>query len=700
MKCLVVAIVLTIFAFGGFAQNEIDPSAVIIVRDKWGVPHIFGKTDAQVAYGLAWAHAEDNFETIQKTVLASKSMLGQLIGREGATVDYVIHLLRIRDLVDARYEQDISGDFKAVLQGYCEGLNAYARLHPKEVLIKRAFPVHPKDIITYSVLQLALGCGVETELKKIFHGTVSMAEWEPLGSNAFAFNSLKTKDGSAFLAINTHHPLEGQVAWYEAHLSSQEGWNIIGGLFPGSPVIFTGVNDNIAWTHTVNHPDKIDVYQLQINPDNHLQYMVDGEWFTLDERIVKLKIKLPGFNLQVKRKTYHSIYGPTLITEKGTFSIRTPALMDIRGLEEWFRINKARNFTEFKKALKMEAIPGYNVVYADRFDTIFYLSNARMPYRDPAYDWKKTLPGNTSRTLWKQFHPIEDLPQLVNPASGYLYNTNNSPFYATADGSNIRSENYDRTMGYETHNNNRSNRVMELMKKFDRIGFDEFREIKYDLQLPQKLAYPVNMDTLFLLREDEDPEIGDLIKTLNSWDRKGTIDSKGAAVFAIAFYFIAGKYQRDENFKVVPREICIHALRYAKEYLIRHFGTTDITLGDYQRLERGNKSLPLPGLPDVLGAMYSTPSENGRVKGTIGECYIGLIRFTADGPEIETVNAFGASNRRSSPHYDDQMELFQKQETKKMTLNIEDIFRNAKTVYHPEILYKMPLTAKLNRGRR
>jgi acyl-homoserine-lactone acylase len=688
------------------STESIDPSQIDIVRDAYGVPHIFAKTDPEVAYGLAWAHSEDDFETIQKTILASKSMLGLHTGRDGATVDYIVHLLRLRELVSDRYESDISDEYKAVLQGYCDGLNAFARTHPKGVLVKRAFPVTPKDILAYSVLQLAIGCGVEGALKKIYSGAVPTTDLFPndlgpdgaQGSNAFAFNSKKTADGNVYLAINTHHPLEGLVAWYEAHLSSEEGWNILGSLFPGSPVIFTGVNDNLAWTHTVNHPDKLDVYQLEMHPVNELMYRVDGEWRTLEETVVKLKIKVPGFNLHVKKKAYWSIYGPTIITEKGTFSVRTGGIMDIRALEQWYRMNKATSYASFRKALKMEAIPAYNLVYGDRYDTIFYLSNGKLPFRDPSFNWKGTLPGNTSRTLWNAFHPLEDLPQVLNPSSGYVFNANHSPFKATAAEDNLKEVDFDPTLGYETHDNNRSLRVGELLSDLHAVSYADFKRIKYDLQLPKKLAFPVNIDTLFMLDERDNPEIADLITTLKKWDRKGTTDSKGAAVFAISFYQVADRYSKDETFTSMSAKACIETLQETKRYLIKNFGKTNITLGDYQKLERGDRTLPLPGLPDVLASMYSTPSENGRVKGTVGDCYIGFIKFTPAGPQIETINAFGASTKRTSKHYDDQMKMFVQQKTKSMTINKDEVYQSAETIYHPEVFSKIPGT-RLSRNR-
>ena len=691
-------------------ENGIDPSAIDIVRDAYGVPHIFAKTDAEVAYGLAWAHAEDDFQTIQKSFLASKGMLGMHTGREGASIDYVVSLLRIRELVDSLYDDSISAYYKTVLEGYSEGFNAFARTHPKEVLEKRAFPITPKDIIGYSVLQLAIGCGVDDALKKIYGGSVDLAfdlenvEAEtpnafetPQGSNAFAFNSKKTTDGKVYLAINTHHPLQGQVAWYEAHLNSEQGWNIIGALFPGSPVIFTGINENLAWTHTVNHPDRLDIYQLEINPANRLQYKVDGKWLTLEEDAIKLKVKVPGFNLHMKKKSYWSIYGPTVVTSRGVFSIRTGGLMDIRGLEQWFWMNKAKNFTQFKTALKMEALPGYNIVYGDRYDTIYYLSNGRLPIREKGYNWKSTVPGNTTKTLWTKFHPLESLPQVLNPKSGYVYNANHSPFNASASSDNLNQADYDSLMGYETHNNNRSIRVMELMSDLKKVSYNDFKRIKYDLQLPDSLAFPVDINLLFSLEEKQFPEVAELISVLKNWDRKATVDSRGAAVFGIFFYNVAERYKANQNFKHMTKEDCANTLLFVKNYLLRNFGTTNVTLGDYQRLERDEISIPLPGLPDVLAAMYAIPTEDGKVKGAVGECYIGLVQFSKNGPEIETVNCFGASNRKGNKHYADQMELFQQQKTKKMSLNKNEVIRGAKTIYHPEVLTRLSQSARVSK---
>jgi acyl-homoserine-lactone acylase len=662
---------------------QINPAKIDIIRDSFGVPHIFGKTDPDVAYGLAWAHAEDDFGTIQQSLMAGKSMLAQYQGKKGASIDYIIHLLRIPELVEAKYESDLSPAFKKLLEGYAAGLNAYAAAHPKEVLLKKAFPVTPKDMVQYSVLQLCVLSGADKALSSIFGGTVPLLEnYKTAGSNAFAFNSAKTTDGQVYLDINAHQPLEGPVAFYEAHLNSEDGWNIIGANFPGAPCILHGCNEYLGWAHTVNAPDKLDVYQLEMNPKNKLQYKFDGKWETLEVKTAPLKVKVAGVIAPLSKKAYWSKYGPTIITPRGVFSIRMPAQMDIRGLEQWYAFNKAKNFTEFKSALNMLAIPGYNIVYADRYDTIFYISNGRIPVRDKSYNWKTTVPGNTSKTLWTELHPLSNLPQVLQPKAGYVYNTNHSPFHSTEGTDNPLVK--DITMGYETLENNRSMRFDELIQPLNKVSYEDFKRIKFDRQYPSSFYFPSKIDSVFLLNSTEFPDIADIITQLGNWNKNSDAESIGAGTF----FFVQAAANKNKALylqnKSISKTLAAQLLREAKQTMLKDFGKTNIALGEVQKLVRGTKEIPLPGLPDVLAPMYSVPYKDGKWKGNQGDAYIELVRFTKDGPQIESLNVYGASAKKDSPHYTDQMEMFTRQQTKKMTLNKAEVYKNAKSIYHPQ----------------
>lgn len=665
------------------AIAQINPANITIARDSFGIPHIFAPTDPEAAYGIAWAHAEDDFETLQMVVLSGKAKLGTALGRKGAEADYVIQLLRCRQTVEEQWNT-LSPDFVALINGYVAGLNAYAKAFPTAVKYKHAFPFNDKEYMTAVVFSIALFCGVDDVIPQILGGKVAtIPGFKTDGSNAFAMNSMKTTTGESFLAINAHQPNTGPVAFYEAHLQSEQGWNILGGLFPGGCLIFHGTNENLGWAHTINYQDKIDVYQLEMHPSRKNQYKFDAEWLNLDEKKAKLKVK--GIPVAIGKKIWWSKYGPTLKTDKAVFSIRVPALMDIKALEQWYRMNKARNFSEFYGALSAVNLPMFNITYADRYDTIFYISNGKMPKRNPdtSYDWKSTLPGNTSATLWTEFKPIRELPQYVNPVSGYLFNTNHSPFLATDPKYNLDKLKFDKNDGYETYHNNRSQRVTELINA-EKIDYSRFKQIKFDQQLPHQLKYTYGIDSMLNLDAEEFPGLKDVITTFQKWDRKATAESKGAAVFLLTYYYLANRLKGIPARQITKAE-AIATYQHVYDHMIKNFGKTDLALGDVQKLVRGDDALPAWGFPDVLTPSFSEPWKNGMRKVTGGDAYICFVRYPKNGdlPKIESVNTFGASMNPSSPHFKDQMAMFLSQQTKPMTLDKKEVLQKAKMVYHP-----------------
>jgi len=666
------------------ASAQISPSNITIARDSFGIPHVFAKTDPEVAYGIAWAHAEDDFETLQLVVLWGKAKLGTGIGKKGAEGDYVINLLRIRKTVDEQWNT-LSPDFLALIKGYVAGLNAYAKAHPSAIKYKQAFPFDEKEYMTAVVFSIGLFCGIDQALPQILGGKVeTIPGFNPQGSNAFAMNSVKTTTGESFLAINAHQPQEGPVAFYEAHLQSEQGWNMLGGLFPGGCLIFHGTNENLGWAHTVNYQDKIDVFQLEMNPANKNQYKFDGQWMNLEQDKAKLKVK--GIPITIGKKIYWSKYGATLKTDKGVFALRVPATMDIKALEEWYRMNKAKNFTEFYKAVSITSLPMFNIMYADRYDTIFYISNGKMPRRNPdtKYNWKSTVPGNTSATLWTEFKPISELPQYINPSSGYLFNTNHSPFLATDTRNNLDRKKFDITDGYETYHNNRSQRVTELINS-NKVDYTTFKKIKFDLQLPNELKYTYGIDSMLNLSVNDYPVLKDVITNFQGWDRKAITTSKGAAIFLLVYDYVAKKLGGTPARQLTKSE-SVETYQYVYDYMMQHFGKTDLVLGDIQKLVRGDDVRPAWGLPDVLAATYTAPYKDGMRKVNSGDAYICFVRYPKDGslPIIESVNTFGASMHPDSPHYKDQMTMFQNQQTKPMTLDKQQVLKNAKSVYHPQ----------------
>ena len=669
-------------------HGQINPDLIDIVRDAYGIPHIFAATDAEVSYGLAWAHAEDDFATIQQGYLAGNNMLSKNIGNTGLGADFIAQFIGSEELFNDRYVNEISAEYKKVVDGYAAGLNSYATSHPEEVLVKALFPITPKKMLRYAQLQLFISSKGDQWVQRILRNQLTYdfkAEETPKGSNTFAFNSSKTKDGSTYLAINTHQPLDGPVSWYEAHLCSEEGTNILGALFAGTPSILIGANENLAWAHTVNQPDKTDVFALEMHPKEKLKYRVDDRYLNLELKKATLQLRFLGIPFRISKKFYKSIYGPTLKNKSGYYSIRTPALYEIRGLEQWWRMNKASNFTDFYNALKMKALPGYNIGYADKNDTIFYISNGLIPKRAKGYNWADIVPGNTLKTLWKETYDIEDLPQVLQPKSGYIYNANHTPFKSSADADNPNQAEFDIAMGFETYDNNRSTRLKTLIDQYEKIDYSDFKTIKYDTQYPKPYAFSwMDINHLDRLEARNYPNLKVLIDRLQQWDRKAIASSLGAGTFAIFYDQLRPFYQNLPEPKIFPPYIILKALKKTKVYLLEHFDSLEVSLGDYQKLVRGSKELPIFGLPDVITAMASRPFKDGKVKVVSGESYIELVRFSDKGTEIESVISYGSSDHPGSPHYNDQMELYAGFKTKKMSLDKEIVYNSAKKIYHPK----------------
>ena len=684
MNRLLVPAILLLLSINTTAQTRIDPSQIDIVRDSFGVPHIFAKTDAEVAYGLAWAHAEDDFESLQEVVLPAKNMMGRVMGKKAVAGDYAFRLFRCMEITEEKWNT-LSPAFVKVAEAYTQALNDFAKKYPGRVLHKKIFPITVKEYIASSVLALTVFNGVEGPLTSIFNNRMAtIPQLQDKGSNASAIHPSKTNTGEAFLLVNAHQPNTGPQAFYEAHVCSEEGWNALGGLLAGGPCILHGVNEHLGWAHTVNYCDRTDVFQLEMNPENALQYKFDGQWVNLEKKKVTLRIK--GIPIGIKKAVYWSKYGATMKNKQGFFSIRLGANMRIGALDQWYQMNKAKNFSEFYSAISRQELSMFNITYADKHDTIFYINNALMPVRNdiPGFKWSGTMPGNTSKTLWTEFRSIRELPQYINPSSGFLFNTNHSSFFATAAKDNLDGKKFPVTDGWENWHNNRSKRFLELMPADKKIGIEELRNIKFDRQLPNPMHYLYNIDTLLNLPPGEYPEYAGIINTLHHWDRKGVPESRGAAMFLLTYEFLKNKLRGQLGRKIKTEE-ALATLQHIKEYTTKYFGRTDITLGELQKLVRGKEEWPLGGFPDLLAPQWTEKQKNGTLKSIGGDGYIMFIRFPHNGlPVIETVNMYGASAQPGNKHFNDQVPLYLNDRTKPMTLDKKKVYASAERIYHPE----------------
>ncbi len=681
---------------------------VRILRDSWGVPHVYGKHDADVAFGLAYAHAEDDFKTIQQSLMTSRGHLGLVdsyaprllnalakavgigevvttSGSDPAITDYLVRLLRVREKLDAKYETDISGSTRAVLQAYADGVNLYAAQHPDKV-VAGFTAAEGKDVAAGFVFFTPLFFGLDHNIQELFEPTrqreISLAA-EGGGSNAFAVAPSRAADHYTRLLINSHQPYTGPLAWYEARVHSGDGWDMAGGIFPGSPFILHGFGPHLGWANTVNTPDLTDIYVLTTDATHPNQYKFDGKWRDFERSRASISLRLFGpVTMTVSRDILYSVYGPVIERPHGTYAIRFSGHEKINQVEEYYRLNKAQNATEFEAALRLQAIPSQNYTYADATGRIAYYYNAVFPKRDPAYDWSKYLPGDTSRTLWTEYMPFDAAPRVVSPRSGFVFNANNTPFFATAEADDLKPENYSKTFGIETRMTNRGLRAFEQLNADPSITRDAFHAYKFDKTYSTKsllagvikdlLARDFTGDDLMLKAQD----------VLRHYDMTANMESRGAALAIITALPVVVP-----TFSGKPPGDAPAALRKAAQTLMQHFGRLDPRWGEVNRLRRGTLDLPAGGGPDTLRAIESTlePGPDGKFEAKKGDTLIYFVEWDPSGKvSAQSIHQFGSATLDStSPHYADQAPLYQRQEMKPVWLDEADVRQHLEREYRP-----------------
>lgn len=628
-----------------------------IVRDAYGVPTVHGRDDAEAAYGLAYAHAEDNFETIQLVVLAARGRLGAHLGEDGAKSDFFWHLTGVEAAIEAGYETELSPELRAVLEGYAAGLNAYGAEHPDQVL-HGARDVTGRDIATGSALTLPLFWGFDSivgvladEESRPCAPREARSETIDWGSNAFAIAPSRSTDGHTRLIVNSHQPWAGPVAWYEAGVDSDTGWRMHGGLFPGAPFPVLGTNGDLGWAATVNLPDLADVYRLTTDDQHRGQYYFDGEWRHFETRTVWLWVKVGWITIPVPRTLRYSVHGPAFETADGWVAVRYAGAGEIRAVEQFYQMGRARTYEAWREAMAMRAIPSFNFLYADRTGRIGYLYNAILPRRASGHDWSGCVAGDTSDTLWEQGEWL-DAPELIAPSSGWLYSANGAPWSATDPSADMRPEDHQAVAPYiESYITNRGLRAVELLSPLRSISDEQLLAAKFDLAYSPRSVMATNIATVLA---SNDPALADAQAVLRAWDMSADAADTSAPLALLMNFPI---YNARRMRQPVPE--ATDTVREASAYLMQHFGRLDPALGDVLRLRRGSIDLPLEGAPDALRALRWTPDPDGRLRADFGDGFMMVIDWAPDGSlRTRVISQWGASERPESAHYADQAPLF------------------------------------------
>ena len=662
-----------------------------IRRDDWGVPHISGPTDPDVAFGLAFAHAEDDFPTIQEAALMVRGSLGSVEGQKGAVTDYLVRLFRVRETVAARYETDLPADVKKVLQAYADGINYYGALHPDRVK-PGLLPMTGQDVAAGFVFRTPFFYGLDGVVKKInapvAKATSTAQAWAglPMGSNGMAVAPVKSADGATRLLVNSHQPYAGQVSWYEAVLDSGEGWHVAGGFFPGSPFMLHGHNAHLGWANTVNDPDLADVYRLVINPTNANEYRLDGHWKVFEKKDAALRVHIWGpIFWTVHKDLIWSVHGPVFKTDHGVFAVRYAGMDEVRQPLQYYRLDKAKNRDEWLAAMRLQALPSINYIYADETGTVGYVYNGQFPVRKEGVDWQGTLPGDRSDLIWHAYLPFDRTPQIWKPSSGYVFNSNNTPFQATGVADSLKPGDFSPTMGVQTNMTNRAYRAEETFGADPHITAEAFRRYKFDIAYSDRSEIAQMIAEVLAVDPGQDADLKAAQGLLKAWDRRTDIHSRAAAL-AVLMGTEAHPY--DDRPHVKP----IDALRHAITSLKTHFGRIDPEWGQVNRFRRGTYDAPIDGGPDTYRAVYGVPQKDGTLTAVDGDTYIMFVTWDKNGQlSSESIHQFGSATLDTlSPHYADQSRLFVAMKTKPIWFTDAQLAGHVKEDYAPGDREKNP----------
>ena len=665
-----------------------------IIRDDYGVPHIYGKTDGDTAFGLAYAHAEDDWETIQNTLIGSRGMAAQFKGKGVAPTDYLYDLFKVREAVDAKYD-NLPETVREVAEGYAAGINLFAAEHQAR-LKSDIFPVTGEDIISGVTWATPFFYRLDEDLAGLFAegdkpqvspwGRDAFVQGLPQavrGSNAFAIAPQRSDDDHTRLVINSHQPMTGPYAWYEAHTVSEEGTNIAGANFPGTPILAQGVTPYHGWGHTVNKPDLVDIYELTVDKlKKPKQYKLDGEWRDFVKTKSKFRVKLWGpFSLPVTRDILWSEHGPVLDTPNGFYALRYAGMGEVNQLTQWIAMGKARSLEEWQAALDINGLLSFNAVWATADGHIGALYNAQMPRRIEGPDWLSVLPGDRSELIWADTMAVSELPQAIDPEAGWVFSANHTPFKMSEPDSSPKRGDFPASYGVEYRMTNRAMRALQLFSNEDSISREELLKFRADTKYHPEFKLWQTVVEL-ATAELKDPVLVSGQEILRQWNGDTDIENRGAALAVITGMLAHGSEYKED---ILPP---LDAYAKAAEILNSAYGRLDPKWGEVNRIQRGDVDVAINGAPDVLRAIYADPNtiaQNGAMNALAGDTHIMVAQWDADGRlDLSSIHNYGSATLdASSPHYDDQTALFAKGGFKTMPTKLEDILKVATRDYRP-----------------
>lgn len=698
---------------------------VTIHRDEWGVAHIFGPTDASVVFGAAYAQAEDNWWQVEDNFVRAIGRGAELYGEEALLDDYLSRGLEISRLSIEEYER-APEPLRRLYDAYAAGFNHFLETHPEterrvlervepwHTLALIRFKYHHNEFLGYAGLQSNQSRRALARASLAATGqseggpwrstsTLPSLAWPPellspngsraLGSNEWAVAGSRTSSGYPMLLINPHVSFFGLSTYNEVHLHSDEGLVFSGLSRFGFMLPYMGNNAHLGWAYTDNYGDHGDLYLEEIDSDA-ATYRYGDSWRDLTSWTETINVRTAN---GVESRDFHfskTHHGPILgLTDDGRpLAVRLAKLEEGGWFEQWYGMMRASSLEEWRASVSLLNVSYMNTMYADRDGNILYVYSHTIPRRSLAYDWSRPVDGTDPGTEWQGYHPLDDLPQFLNPSSGYLQNTNSDPFMAT-EGIEVGQEDFPVYMlGGET-DNRRARNSRRVLRELNDLNLDDFTRAVLNTRLIAADEWLGDLFGAFEEIERGDPAraaaLAGPIAALRGWDR----EAAKASVPTTLFVLWTETVNPD---RVRQTDRWLAALAQVVERLESDWGTWEVPWGEINRIQRPDAaghlpfddalpSLPVAGAPGWLGSVFTFHArrvEGGkRYYGQHGNSFVKVVEF-APTVRARAIFVFGQSGDPASPHYFDQAELYSASLLKPAWFSWEEVEAHAERTYH------------------
>ena len=695
------------------ARMEKQAEDITIIRDNWGIPHVYGKTDADAVFGMIYAQCEDDFNRVEVNYATAMGRMAEYEGEKALAADLRMKLYI--DPVKVKEEYENSPEWlKKLMDAFADGANYYLHTHP-EVSPKVIDHFEPWMALTFS--EGSIGGDIERistrDLERFYLKDESLAiahvtespDAEPQGSNGFSIAPKNTVNGNALFLINPH------TSFYfrpEIHVSSQEGLNAYGAVTWGQFFVYQGFNDNCGWMHTSSKADVIDYYVETIVEQGGKYFYKHGEALkAVTERDITLKYK-DGDQMSEKIVTaYFTHHGPVIRAEGDKWIAIALMVEHEKALTQSYMRTKAQNYDEFYNTMKLRTNSSNNTVYADSDGNIAYFHGNFMPIRNEKFNWAGMVDGSDPETDWKGLHELEDMLIVKNPENGWLQNCNATPFTVAGKFSPKR-EDFPAYMAPDLQNFRQLHAVMVLENQTD-FTLEKLRDAAYDSYLPAFEVYiPVLLDDYAKLKDKKlKAELREQIELLRNWDLRFSEESveTSLAIFwgqdmmnaSRVMGMPIGTNIYDYMAEGLGSKNRLASLVAAKYKLINDFGSWKTPWGEINRFQRVNGDIvqpfndDLPSIPvGFCSSRWGSLAAYGargvqrtkKLYGTRGNSFVGMVEF-GDKIIAKTSLAGGQSGDPNSPHFYDQALDYSKGKFKDVYFYREDVEKNAEHTYHP-----------------